>query len=228
MIERRLRGATRPGGRCYRATVARFREICSSGTSDGIELIAFGGRQTSSRISRDGADSRGHQLESNGGNDKETFPTMLCRDDGIRANFHHCGGLLGFGSGYRSRWGAEVHVLGLCGVLEIARRPRGASRVEPAPTAMACQIEGLALCGWLQIFMGHKKARTRGGLFIQLVGETGFEPAAFSSRTRRATWLRYTPMEKILGKKNIIRQAPEQGRACRCGMPSPATTVRVP
>ena len=31
-----------------------------------------------------------------------------------------------------------------------------------------------------------------------MVGETGFEPAAFSSRTRRATWLRYTPMNEIL------------------------------
>jgi hypothetical protein len=36
------------------------------------------------------------------------------------------------------------------------------------------------------------------GFLKDLVGETGFEPAAFSSRTRRATWLRYTPMNEIL------------------------------
>ncbi len=45
------------------------------------------------------------------------------------------------------------------------------------------------------------KSPHEGGLLLSdLVGETGFEPAAFSSRTRRATWLRYTPMEKILLK----------------------------
>ena len=48
-------------------------------------------------------------------------------------------------------------------------------------------------------FSRHNKKPAQGGLFDEdLVGETGFEPAAFSSRTRRATWLRYTPMNKIL------------------------------
>jgi hypothetical protein len=32
---------------------------------------------------------------------------------------------------------------------------------------------------------------------MKMVGETGFEPAAFSSRTRRATGLRYTPIQMI-------------------------------
>ena len=32
-------------------------------------------------------------------------------------------------------------------------------------------------------------------LFGSSVGMTGFEPAASSSRTKRATWLRYIPME---------------------------------
>lgn len=49
------------------------------------------------------------------------------------------------------------------------------------------------------------------GFFVQLkrlaeqrdmVGATGFEPATFSSRTRRATKLRYAPkMARILQKK---------------------------
>lgn len=46
---------------------------------------------------------------------------------------------------------------------------------------------------------GQTKKNPRwAGFFNKLVGETGFEPAAFSSRTRRATWLRYTPMSEIL------------------------------
>ncbi len=47
-----------------------------------------------------------------------------------------------------------------------------------------------------------------------MVGETGFEPAAFSSRTRRATWLRYTPMSKIL-LQGFLPCKPQQGSGSR-------------
>jgi hypothetical protein len=40
------------------------------------------------------------------------------------------------------------------------------------------------------------KSRPIGWLFV-LVGVTGFEPAASSSRTKRATGLRYTPKNRL-------------------------------
>src|SRR5690606_23683461 len=68
-------------------------------------------------------------------------------------------------------------------------------------------------------FFGRFKACTSDDLY--LVGETGFEPATFSSRTRRATKLRYTPnVVRILPKnfcptrgylKKIRRMAPDRG-----------------
>ncbi len=39
-----------------------------------------------------------------------------------------------------------------------------------------------------------------------LVGETGFEPATFSSRTRRATKLRYTPNEPYSTEKLLLHK----------------------
>lgn len=57
----------------------------------------------------------------------------------------------------------------------------------------------------------HKKTGSLAGFFMvchsiadprDMVGATGFEPATFSSRTRRATKLRYAPkMARILQKK---------------------------
>jgi hypothetical protein len=43
-----------------------------------------------------------------------------------------------------------------------------------------------------------KKARAKYGGLIVFVGMTGFEPAASSSRTKRATGLRYIP---LIGQK---------------------------
>ena len=51
---------------------------------------------------------------------------------------------------------------------------------------------------------GHRAGFFKGSLSLSgiLVGATGFEPATFSSRTRRATKLRYAPkMARILHKK---------------------------
>lgn len=53
----------------------------------------------------------------------------------------------------------------------------------------------------------QQKTRTRRVFHEDLVGETGFEPAAFSSRTRRATWLRYTPKNKILLHPKFARKS---------------------
>ncbi len=70
-------------------------------------------------------------------------------------------------------------------VAEGTKRPPAATRPVPVQAEQARST--------------RNKKPARGGLFVEdLVGETGFEPAAFSSRTRRATWLRYTPMSKIL------------------------------
>ena len=50
--------------------------------------------------------------------------------------------------------------------------------------------------GWVEA--GHKKSGVKPDEIKkekQMVGETGFEPATSSSRTKRATRLRYTPKE---------------------------------
>ena len=81
------------------------------------------------------------------------------------------------------------------------------------------------MCPWrlkrrTDVFFAHNKKPAQGGLFDKdLVGETGFEPAAFSSRTRRATWLRYTPMKEILlhpffARKPLLLKGPLQKTGC--------------
>ena len=56
----------------------------------------------------------------------------------------------------------------------------------------------------------NEKTGHEGRFFWDLVGETGFEPATFSSRTRRATKLRYTPnspnsTQKLLQHKGLAK-----------------------
>lgn len=52
-----------------------------------------------------------------------------------------------------------------------------------------------------------KKARCQSGLYkmkVKIVGMTGFEPAASSSRTTRATGLRYIPNCILAGPTKVV------------------------
>src|SRR5690606_23114232 len=58
-----------------------------------------------------------------------------------------------------------------------------------------------------QILKMTKTRREAGFCFGNLVGATGFEPATFSSRTRRATKLRYAPFGwRAFYRKNLNAQ----------------------